>query len=324
MASRRFRVPRGIAAAATSFALVVASAASANQFIGDLVYCDVGGQRGAYEPEAGDYGIDGVEVQIECEDTAGHVCDVTTTTGAFHASVVQNTFASVCGAHADYDLTDAGARTGRYAVNLLRPETCLASGFTIPVSCTVTINPDTLPANCDALVTPSVAAPIVPADGNADGDFCDPEDGPFAEGQILGDNGADQAICQMAASGPADDGVHTTHVTQPPSGTSCSLYADFGYEAQEQECIPCVKKEHRCGRGHPSSYMSLKSSSDERLPYCPSGKVRDGAIETSTGLHYCPVEKPDDRDHGKHHRKWFKKAKWQPEHDWHHWNFWRR
>ena len=204
-------------------------------------------------------------------------------------------------------------------MNLLRPETCLDSGFTIPVSCTVTVNPATLPANCDALVTPSVAAPIVPADGNADGDFCDPEDGPFAEGQILGDNGADQATCQMAASGPADDGVHTTHVIQPPSSTSCSLYADFGYEAEEQECIPCVKKEHRCGRGHPSSYMSLKNSSDDRLPYCPSGKTRDGAIETSTGLHYCPVEKPDDRDHS-HHKKWFHKTKWQPKS--HGWGWW--
>jgi hypothetical protein len=69
-----------------------------------------------------------------------------------------------------------------------------------------------------------------PADGNGDGDWCDPEDGPFPEGQILGDSSASQAACEAAPSPGPSDGVHTTFsIPAPGQNTVCSLYADFGY-----------------------------------------------------------------------------------------------
>jgi hypothetical protein len=88
------------------------------------------------------------------------------------------------------------------------------------------VNEATLPTTCNGLVTPIVG---MPADGNGDGDWCDATDGPFPEGQILGDSSASQAACEAAASPGPLDGIHNTVQTSP--GSRCSLYADFGYTA---------------------------------------------------------------------------------------------
>jgi hypothetical protein len=125
-----------------------------------------------------------------------------------------------------------GDVTGRYLVNVLiqqdgSPSVCIGAP-----QCTVTVNPATLPASCSTPVTP-IVDPVtptgdVPVDGNTDGDYCDPEDGPFAEGQILGNQSTSQASCEAYASpGPPATGSHISLVRG--SATTCSLFSDFGY-----------------------------------------------------------------------------------------------
>lgn len=307
-------IMRGVVA--STFVLLGAGIASANQFVGDLVYCEVGGTRGVYEPAQGDYGIDGVAVDIHCTDGTGAVCDLETSTGAFHSSVDVPTFASNCSSFSTFDILDPAARTGRYAVNLLGPGACPVT-FRHPVSCTVTVDPATLPANCDLLVSPTVT-PELPVDVNTDGDYCDPEDGPFVEGQILGDNGADQATCEAAPSIPGD-GVHEYHSNNPPSSTRCSLFDDFAFEKDEPECTPCVPRKHSChkkSKHHNNGYRSVKVDPHEGIPTCPK-EVRDdprhryssNTTPTTPPVVYCPVDDDDDDDHhgnnGHHGKKKF-------------------
>jgi hypothetical protein len=223
---RSFRALGWTAAAA----LAVAAPASANQFVGDLVYCDQNA-NGIYDGT--DTKLDGVEVHVTCRDTTGTVCfDSTATTGALHPSVSASVFDGTCGAIAGYSAA-AGDLAGRYAVEILGVNGvvagCASRLSTNPFQCSVTVNEATLPASCNGLVTPVVG---LPADGNQDGDWCDPEDGPFPEGQILGDSSVSQAACQAAPSPGPSDGVHVT--VQSPLRTSCSLYADFGYTPRPQ------------------------------------------------------------------------------------------
>jgi hypothetical protein len=211
-------------------ALAVATPASANQFVGDLVYCDQDA-NGVYDGT--DYALDGVQVRVTCRDTTGTVCfDSTATTGALHPSVGAQAFDLTCASVAGYSAV-AGQLSGRYAVEILGTNGavpgCAARLSTNPFQCTVTVNEATLPSTCNGLVTPVVG---LPADGNGDGDWCDPEDGPFPEAQILGDSSVSQAACQAAPSPGPSDGVHVT--LQSPLRTSCSLYADFGYTPRPQ------------------------------------------------------------------------------------------
>lgn len=205
--------------------LALAAPASAYQFVGDLVYCDADA-NGVYD--GADTRLDGVEVRVTCRDNAGTVCfDAAATTGALHPSVPAGAFDATCGATAGYSAV-AGDLSGRYVVEILGANGavpgCAPYLSTNPFECTVTVNEATLPESCNGLVTPIVG---LPSDGNADGDWCDPEDGPFPEGQILGDSSASQAACHAAPSAGPSDGVHRT--IQSPNRTSCSLYADFGY-----------------------------------------------------------------------------------------------
>lgn len=318
---RSIRLSKG---ALLSALVLAAGPASANQFVGDLVYCEVGGERGVYEPELGDYGLDAVTVNVHCTDAAGTTCDVATTTGAFHASVDPAAFQSTCASYATFDLLDPAARTGRYAVNLLRPESC-GTAIVAPLHCTVSVDPNTLPADCDALVSPTIA-PELPADGNGDGDWCDAEDGPFVEGQILGDNGADQAACEAAPSIPGD-GAHEYNSARPPAASRCSLYEDFAFEGDEPECVPCIPRTHQCGKSK-SSWRT--ESAHPGIPYCPSGvkerghrhfKHKNESVNASwttspaPEVVYCPVDDSPDGDHPKsHHRrdheKHWKKGSW--------------
>jgi hypothetical protein len=205
--------------------LAFAAPASAFQFAGDLVYCDADA-NGVYD--GADTKLDGVEVRVTCRDTAGTVCfDSTATTGVLHPSVPAAEFDDKCGAAAGYSAV-AGELSGRYLVEILgvtgAVPGCAPYRGTMPFDCTVTVNEATLPASCNGLVTPVVG---LPADGNGDADWCDPEDGPFPEGQILGDSSLSQAACQAAPSAGPSDGVH--HTFHSLDRTSCSLYADFGY-----------------------------------------------------------------------------------------------
>jgi hypothetical protein len=212
------------AAAALLFTTTLGAPSHASQFVGDLVYCDVDA-NGRFD--GSDYKMNGVEVRVTCHDANGATCfDESATTGALDPTVTAASFDAVCGATAGYSAT--GDLSGRYLVEILgangaAPGCLLPTANQPPFPCTVTVNETTLPSTCNGLVTPVVG---LPADGNGDGDWCDPEDGPFPEGQILGDSSSSQAACEAAPSPGPSDGVHRTVATGPIS--SCSLYADFG------------------------------------------------------------------------------------------------
>jgi len=218
-----------------------ATTAYATTFVGDLVYCDVAGDSGVYEPGLGDYGIDGVGVTVECASTlSGESCGTwTATSGSLDnlPASIQTYFFDATRTNSCAESTTFGPSElgGRYLVNpWSTPNASAGTGcFGVEgVECVVTLDPATVPADCNSYVTPLVdpvtPAGDVPADGNDDGDFCDPEDGPFAEGQILGNNSASQPSCERSPSpGPPSTGVHVAN--KQSWNTRCALYNDFGF-----------------------------------------------------------------------------------------------
>jgi hypothetical protein len=203
-------------------------AAHASNFVGDLVYCDVDA-NGVFD--GADYELDGVEVRVTCRDQEGVTCfDTTATTGVLHPSVDPAGLDILCGPVTGISSSDLH---GRYVVETLgvnapgcvQPE--LHPG---PYVCTVAVNEATLPETCDGLVTPVAG---LPADTTGDGDWCDLEDGPFPEGQALGNQGMPGATCEAAPSPGPSEGVHRTLSAASPL-TTCSLYADFGYRPRER------------------------------------------------------------------------------------------
>lgn len=218
-------------------------------YIGDLVYCDQNA-NGIYEPEAGDYGLDGVNVRVVCTAASGAVCsDLTTTTGGVDLSVDANDLASKCGvagssAPLTWNPLDPADQQGRWVVDVF-PD-CASQAR--PWTCSVVVDSTTVPAGCNVLVTPRLGGP--PNDGNLDGDYCDAEDGPFPEGQRLGSN--------SSAGGPTDcnaepdpapgEGSFTTIVNR--FDDNCALYNDFGYTPDEppppggEGCTPGYWRNH--------------------------------------------------------------------------------
>ncbi len=214
--------------------MLSASEVQANRYLGDLVYCDESGVAGVFDGT--DFPLDGVTLDIVCTDADAEVClEFTTVTGTLHESVDAGKFNNECAAVKTFDPTVD--LSGRYLVEVAGVEgfggCLLPVAHPSPYLCTVTVDPNTLPEDCDGLLTPVVGGP--PFNGNGDGDFCDPEDGPFPEGQILGDGSIDQATCEASASPGPGDGVHTVLVNDPIEAI-CSLFADFGYEPGEPFC----------------------------------------------------------------------------------------
>ncbi len=213
--------------------MLSANEVQAARYIGDLVYCDESGMAGVFDGT--DSPLNGVTVDIVCTDDDGVVCaDLTTVTGTLHGSVNPNKFNNGCADAKTFDPTVD--LSGRYLVEMLG-----VAGFggcmvpeihPPPFLCTVTVDPNTLPQDCDGLLTPVVGG--LPFNGNGDGDFCDPEDGPFPEDQILGGGSIDQATCELSPSPGPGDGVHTVLIDDIK--TRCSLFADFGYEPVESKC----------------------------------------------------------------------------------------
>ena len=207
-------------------ALMAAASAQANKYVGDLVYCDVDA-NGIYD--GSDYPLDDVEVRVVCSSGATVCADLTTRTGELHSSVNTNNFEATCGSRVDYDVNDL-VGSGRYLFEILGTHSGVGCANPVPSAppflCSVTVNPATLPADCMGLVTPK--AGVLPEDGNGDLDYCDAEDGPFPEGQILGDNGSDPVACEAFPSPGPGDGVHNALI-DVGAETRCALYNDFGY-----------------------------------------------------------------------------------------------
>lgn len=223
--SRRFRAGLAVRAG-LALALLWAPGAFANDWVGDLVYCDVNA-NGSFD--AGDYPLNGVSVRVVCERN-GAVCeDVTTTTGTLHPSVGDPAvFNQRCAGITTWNPLDPAALDGRYLVNA----NVGCRGLGHPRRCTVTVDPTTVPAACDVLVTPQAGG--VPEDGNGDGDFCDAEDGPFPEAQPLG-NAASQGGCEAFPDPAPADYTYPAILNRVDE---CSLHHDFGFTEPSDEQPP--------------------------------------------------------------------------------------
>lgn len=225
-------------------ALMLAGNAQANEFIGDLVFCD-DNANGTFDE--GETALNGVRLDLVCERenpdgklvpcAAGKVPGwngnrTTVTTGQPHPSIEDNydAFMYSCGVEAGYDPSDPEDLFGRYIV---RVQTCTEPGVTDTIRCSVEVDESTLPDSCNVLVTPRVDG--FPVDGNHDGDWCDPEDGPFPEDQVLG-NLPEALGCEDHPDDPPGDGVYYP-VVRYAGGDRCSLNNDFGYTGSHVD--PC-------------------------------------------------------------------------------------
>jgi hypothetical protein len=212
---------------------------------------------------------------LDCRDGLGVTCQVVTTTGTLHPSTDPAKFVSWgCPAYAGYDITDPNDLAGRYVVTITHA--CPIQLDEATISCAVSIDPTTLPASCNRLVTPLVSAPAIPADGNADGDFCDAGvDGPFVEGQILGNSGVNQSRCQRKPSGPLADGMHRAELSKPPGYTRCSLFADFGFRPGLPACSDGADNDGDGAVDHPQDPGCRTAVSATESPQCQDGVDND-------------------------------------------------
>ncbi len=218
--------------------LLVPQLASAHDFLGDLVYCDVDAD-GLFDPADGDYGLDGIDVDIICTADDGTECiNLTTTTGALHSSVFRmegmRPVLAQFPDHCPVAWDPFGDLTGRYLIEL--SDSC--APLPKPWTCTVAVDPSTLPTDCAALVTPMTGGP--PFD-DGDGKYCDKiTDGPFPEGETLGNihYAYEEATCLMFPDPAPGDGRFTVIIFPDNGGGQlsdfCAAYNDFGYTLGEE------------------------------------------------------------------------------------------
>ena len=188
------------------FTVAAVPTAGQASFVGDLVFCDAN-DNGVYDP--GEVGLDDVRIDVECSAANGQTCfDVSTVTGTIHptAQTEIGLFDFLCAPVTTWDPADTSAQNlqGRYLVEVFND--CFA--FPFPWTCTVTIdeNDPDIPADCNVLATPIEG--VRPMDGNGDGDLCDAADGPFPEGQTLGNNGQG-TTCEAFPDPPPASGQYT-------------------------------------------------------------------------------------------------------------------
>jgi len=229
-----FETPLRFAAVLAASTLPLLAGSAQATFVGDLVYCDENA-NGTWD--AGETGIDGVEVDVVCTADDGTVCaDYRAVTGTIHPSAEVNLplWKGICGSVETWDPTDPEADlTGRYLVEVF--DVC--NGLPRPWNCTVTVDPSTVPASCNDPVTPVAGG--LPVDGNADGDLCDAVDGPFPEGQVLG-NQSFEGGCNAYPDSPPSTGVY--HAVIAPERDGCSLHNDFGFTPGEDEEPPTATR----------------------------------------------------------------------------------
>jgi hypothetical protein len=245
--------------------------ARANSWVGDLVYCDANA-NGVLD--AGDHVLNAVNVHVKCTAADGNVCvDTFATTGSAHPTLDPVAFDIECAAAKTFD--PAVSLDGRYLVEIAGehgPGCNSPVSHPLPWTCTATVDPGTLPANCNVLVTPKAGG--IPLDGNGNGDRCDLGiDGPFPEAQILGDNGSDPTACKALPSPAPGDALHTAIIASPAS--ACALYNDFGYTPVKIASGPT--RTIGFWKNHPSA-------TNQFLPFQFCGQTVDQVCEAVTLL----------------------------------------
>jgi hypothetical protein len=243
----------GLAVAIACIGLAAAPA-DASFYLGDFVYCDLGAD-GHFDAGT-DFPLDGVVVEVTCVDSLGLTCvDTLAATGGFpvltDVPARLDKFVENCGPpngepQVDY-VPDATSLlpSGRYLVEL---SACWVAGAPRPWTCTVRVDPMTLPLECNGLVTPMVGGFPVEADG--DGKLCTlGVDGPFPEDQVLG-NIAAQGGCFDHADPLPGSGMFTAIfenlMVGGPAQDRCALYNDFGYTPEDMGdgCTPGYWRNH--------------------------------------------------------------------------------
>ena len=220
--------------------------------VGDLVYCDLN-RNGADEPGVGEPALNGVRVSLECRTPDQTVCfSGSTTTGTIHASAqpFQGFFNELCAPSRTWNAN--GDITGRYLFEVFSSCVTVGPG---PWTCRVVVDQSTAPAGCLSLVTPLAAGP--PTNANADADFCDAGDGPFPEGQPLGNLpvafGSPAFTCEERPDPAPGSGVFNV-IIDPIDTDGCSLYADFGFAPRLEGCTPGYWKQKQHFDSWPAGY----------------------------------------------------------------------
>ena len=193
-------------------------------FIGDLVYCDVDA-NGVYDEY--DLPLSGVSVRVTCTANDASICyDQSFVTGADPSGVADvGLQPQFCGDPADppsdstWNPITEGAQPGRYLHEVWNN----CNTFPGPWLCTVNVDPSTLPASCNQLVTPVLGGP--PNPDPITGDFC--ETGPFPEGQPLGNTESWGGCLNYPDPAPANE-TFTVQVS-PIGEDECNIHNDFGY-----------------------------------------------------------------------------------------------
>ncbi len=214
-------------------AMLCVSAPAGASFIGDLVYCDVDA-NGVYDEY--DWPLSDVAVHVTCtaNDATSEgevivandatVCyDAAFMTGADPSAVPNlGLFPEICGdpanppSHATWNPSTEGAQPGRY----LHEVWTACDGYPGPWTCSVSVDFETLPLDCDEVVTPMLDGPPYP--DLATGNFC--EDGPFPEGQPLGNK---EDCLNYPDLAPANELF--TVIVDPIDTDECNIHNDFGY-----------------------------------------------------------------------------------------------
>jgi hypothetical protein len=201
----------------------------------------------------GEPALNGVGVSVVCRLPDQTTCfSGTTTTGTIHASAAGMTdfFQQLCEPSTTWD--PDGDITGRYLFEVFND--CYPAGPG-PWACTVTVDQATAPAGCLSLVTPLAVGP--PTNANGDGDFCDSGDGPFPEGQPLGNMaqtfGQNVQTCEQQPDPAPGNGVFTV-VVNPVGGDDCALYNDFGFAPRLEGCTPGYWKQKQHYDSWPAGY----------------------------------------------------------------------
>ena len=250
-------------------------------FIGDLVYCDLN-RNGVWEPGVGEPALNGVGVGVECRTPDQTVCfSGTTTTGTIHSSAagLLTFFNQICAPSRTWDPSADVA--GRYLFEVFTA--CVAVGPG-PWTCRVTVDQSTAPAGCLSLVTPLAVGP--PTNANGDGDFCDPGDGPFPEGQPLGNMpqalGQNLQTCEQRPDPAPGNGVFNV-IVDPVGGDDCSIYNDFGFAPRLEGCTPGYWKQKQHFDSWPTGYTPTQTvESVFDVPAFP--KLGDAKLLTALGF----------------------------------------
>lgn len=225
-------------------AFAFSGSAGATIFLGDLVYCDMNAD-GIYND--GDVPLDGVVINVQCKTVTDADCaPISTITGGISPGAMAQLgeYNNACPVELAWDPTDPEEDlSGRYLVEVFSSCNGVDGYQERPYTCTVTVDPESLPADCNQAVTPRTGG--FPFDENSDGDLCDDDgvptpDGPFVEGETIGNLDSSSGCEEFPDPLPVTNQYTAVFVgvapgTLGPDNDRCSPHNDFGYTGEPDD-----------------------------------------------------------------------------------------